>query len=90
MPAPKKKTATRTNATAASAVPIDSPWLRIADAAGYTHVSHRLLRREIKRGALRAAIVGGRNEILTRRQWLDDWLEGQARATPFPVRSRVG
>ena len=40
----------------------------------YVHRGRRFVAREIKSGRMRGAIVGGRREILTRRDWLDEWV----------------
>ena len=56
---------------------ISSPWLPAEAAAKYLgpNRSKRFVLREVKAGRLRAAIIGGRGEILTRRDWLDDYVE---------------
>jgi excisionase family DNA binding protein len=56
-----------------------SPWLTLTEAAIYTKRGRRFLRREIAAGRLRAAVIGGRREVLTRVDWLDVWVEEQAR-----------
>jgi len=71
-------------------LPIDSPWLTAKDAAAYLRRGQRFVRSEIAAGRLRAAIVGERREILTRREWCDAWVESRVMAMPFPARSRVG
>jgi excisionase family DNA binding protein len=63
-----------------------SPWLTLAEAAEYTRRGKRFLAREVQAGRLRAARVGGRGEILTRREWLDQFLEDLA--TPVLVTTR--
>jgi excisionase family DNA binding protein len=63
-----------------------SPWLTLAEASAYTKRGKRFLRREIDAGRLRAAVIGGRREILTRADWLDSFLEAQAR--PVMVQAR--
>ena len=68
--------------------PVPSPWLPLKAAAAYCGRSRRFLAREIKAGRLRAARVGGRGELLFRREWLDAWLDDLA--TPIVVRRRVG
>jgi len=60
------------------------PWLTIAQAAICVHVHEATLRREIYRGRLRHARVGGQKSIRLRRSWLDGWLE--ASSTPVEVR----
>lgn len=56
-----------------------SPWMNLTEASPYAKRGRRFLAREIKEGRLRAARVGGRGEFLTRREWLDAWLEDLAR-----------
>jgi excisionase family DNA binding protein len=68
---------------------MDSPWLTSAEAAAYLKRGRRFVLREIHAGKLRAAKIGGRGEILTRREWLDDYATEQA--TPVAVmRRRTG
>jgi excisionase family DNA binding protein len=54
-----------------------------AQAAEYMQRSRKWVLREIKTGRLRGAVVGGRREVLTRREWCDAWVE--ERAQPVPV-----
>jgi excisionase family DNA binding protein len=63
-----------------------SPWLTLRDAATYLKRGRRFIRNEITAGRLRAAIVGGRREILTRRDWCDDWVIDQAKPIVLPTR----
>ena len=67
----------------------DSPWLTAAEAASYVKRCRKTLVREIRAGRLRAAIIGGRRQILTRREWLDQWVMDQATPVEFP-RRRIG
>lgn len=66
-----------------------SPWLTAAQAGTYLQRSKRFVLREITAGRLRGAIVGGRREILTRREWADQWVEDQARPVAVPLRRRA-
>lgn len=66
----------------------DSPWLTLADAATYAKRGKRFIAREVTAGRVRAARVGGRRELVFRREWLDAWLEDLA--APLMVRRRVG
>ena len=60
------------------------PWLTIAQGATHVHVHQATLRREMSRGRLRYARVGGWKAIRLPRSWLDNWLE--ASSTPIEVR----
>jgi len=66
-----------------------SPWLTAAEAGAYLQRSKRFVLREIDAGRLRAARIGGRREVLTRREWLDQWVEDQAVPLPVSVRRRA-
>ena len=66
--------------------PADSPWLTATEAANYIKRGKRFVQREIHAGRLRGAVVGGRREILTRRDWLDDWVVHHA--TPIELNTR--
>jgi len=75
---------------AIATAPATSPWLTAAEAATYARRGRRFLLREIHAGRLRAAKIGGRGEILTRREWVDAWI--QELATPIvmtPTRRRA-
>ena len=63
-----------------------SPWLTIAEAAAYTRRGRRFLRQQVHANRLRAACVGGRRELMFRREWLDAFLEDLA--TPVFVGAR--
>jgi excisionase family DNA binding protein len=67
----------------------DSPWLTLVEAAQYAKRSRRVLRAAITDGRLRAAVIGGRKEILTRREWLDAWIEDQAAPVMITARRRA-
>ena len=57
-----------------------SPWLKLrTEGAAYAKRGGRFLAREVKAGRLRAAQVGGRGELLTRREWIDQWYEDLAK-----------
>lgn len=66
-----------------------SPWLTLKQAGTYTHRGPRSLLREVRAGRLRAARIGGRREILTRPEWLDEWIENQATPVLVPARKFV-
>jgi len=78
----------------------DSDWLTDGPAADYLtggartakgrrKFSRRRLRREVACGKLRAARIGGRGELLFRREWLDEYLESQSTPVIVPVRRRA-
>jgi hypothetical protein len=56
-----------------------TPWMNLREAGTYCKRGPRFLAREIKAGRLRAAIVGGRKEVITRPEWLDEWVESLSR-----------
>ena len=66
-----------------------SPWLTAAEAAAYLKRGKRFVLREIHAGQLLAARIGGRGEILTRAEWLDQWIEDQATPVLMPARRRA-
>ena len=67
-----------------------SPWLTSSEAGAYLKRSKRFVLREIHAGRLRAARIGGRGEILTRREWLDTYAEDAAAPVSVPMRRRTG
>jgi excisionase family DNA binding protein len=66
-------------------LPVDSPWMTKAEAATYAKRGKRALARAVHAGDLRAARIGGRGELLFRREWLDEWIEAQARPVMVPI-----
>jgi excisionase family DNA binding protein len=58
-------------------------WLTISEAAQRARCSPKLLYSEIRRGRLRAAVIGGRRSLRLRPEWVDQWLE--ASATPVEI-----
>lgn len=61
----------------------DSPWLTTKEAALYARRSRKFLAKEVKIGRLRAAHIGGKRELMFRREWLDQFLEDLA--TPVMI-----
>lgn len=57
----------------------DSPWLNAETAARYVRMSRKFIYEEVKRGRMRAARLGGRGEIVTRKEWLDEYIEQRAK-----------
>jgi excisionase family DNA binding protein len=70
--------------------PQGSPWLTASEAATYLKRGRRFVVREIKAGRMRGATVSGRGggEVLTRREWLDAWVEDKLTPVEFPVTRR--
>ena len=66
-----------------------SPWLTAGEAGEYLKRSKRYIHAEIKAGRLRAARIGGRKEVLTRREWLDQYVEDQAVPVMVAARRRA-
>ena len=60
-----------------------SPWLNAKQAGEYIGKGRRFILNEVRTGRLRAARCGGRGEVLTRAEWLDEWVED--RAAPVAV-----
>ena len=58
-------------------------WRTATEAGSYIKRGRRFVLREIKAGRLRAARIGGRGEILTCDEWLDQYVRDQA--TPVAV-----
>jgi hypothetical protein len=78
---------------------LDSPWLNLDDAAryasgdtlterGHVRIGPRSLKRAVKAGRLRAARIGGRKQLLFRREWIDAWILDQT--TPVTLHRRAG
>ena len=68
---------------------LDSPWLTVREGGLYVKRSARFLRREIRASRLKAARIGGRGEVLLRREWLDEWVVSQMEPLMVPMRRRV-
>ena len=66
-----------------------TPWKTLKQAGARVHKGPRYLLREVHAGRLRAARIGGRREILTRDEWIDQWVEDRAIPVPVPMRKRA-
>lgn len=53
----------------------ESPWMTAREAAHLARCGLKTIYREVRRGRLKAARIGGRREIRIRHGWLDEWLE---------------
>ena len=52
--------------------------MTLTEAAAYLKRGRRFVRKQIAARQLRAAIVGERKEIITRREWCDEWVENMS------------
>lgn len=68
---------------------MDSPWLTAEEAGQYARRGKRKILQAVRTGKLRAAIVGGKRQVLTRRDWLDEMIEAETVVTPLPSRRRA-
>ena len=66
-----------------------SPWLTRSEAAAYEKRGKRWLAREANAGRVRHAIVGGRREMLFRREWLDEHIESMTVPVETKFRRRA-
>lgn len=55
-----------------------SPWLTPPEAADYARCSVKSVYRAAETGKLRVVRLSGRRKILTRAEWIDAWLLGEA------------
>ena len=53
----------------------ENVWLTLQRAAIRAAVSEATIKREVSRGRIRFARVGGRRCLRFRREWIDSWLE---------------
>jgi excisionase family DNA binding protein len=67
----------------------ESPWMTVYQAAAYTHRGRRYLRKQVEAGRLRAAVVGGKRELLFRREWLDEHIESMTVPIAVGIRRRA-
>lgn len=68
---------------------LNGAWGTAVEACRYLPVSLSVLRRETRRGRIKAYVVGGRKLIRYRRSDLDAYLEAQAVAVPVSSRKRA-
>ena len=68
---------------------MDSPWLNLRESAAYEKRGKRWLAREAHAGRVRHARIGGRGELLFRREWLDEHIESMAVPIVAPIRRRA-
>lgn len=61
-----------------------TPWKNAETAGKYLGKSGRFIRNEVKAGRLRAARIGGKGEIVTCAEWLDQYVA--ERSKPVMVR----
>lgn len=67
----------------------NSPWMNLTEGAVYERRGKRWLAREAKAGRVKHARVGGRGELMFRREWLDEHLESLAIPVVMPMRRRA-
>jgi excisionase family DNA binding protein len=68
---------------------LSSPWLTTAEAASYARRGKRQIIHAVKTGKLRAAVVGGKRQVLTRREWLDEMITNETIVVTVPTRRRA-
>ena len=61
-------------------------WLTLRRAAVRAAVSEATIKREVSRGRIRCARVGGRRSLRFRAEWVDEWLE----RTATPIETSTG
>jgi excisionase family DNA binding protein len=61
-------------------------WLTLRRAAARAAVSEATIKREVSRGRIRCARVGGRRSLRFRAEWVDAWLD----RTAAPVETSTG
>jgi excisionase family DNA binding protein len=67
--------------------PNHSEWLTLRRAAMRAAVSEATIKREVRRGCIRAARVGGRRCLRFRPEWIDAWLDASAAQPKHESRS---
>jgi excisionase family DNA binding protein len=53
----------------------ESPWLTTQEAASRARCGVKVIYREVRKGKLKAAKLGGRHELRLRAAWVDAWLD---------------
>lgn len=71
-----------------AAIEASSPWMNLAESSAYEKRGKRWLTREAHAGRVRCCRIGGRAELMFRREWLDQHMEDMS--TPMLVRRRTG
>lgn len=66
----------------------DTVWLTLRRAAARAAVSEATIKREVRRGRIRFARVGGRRSLRFRAEWIDAWLDTST--TPIEHTTRQG
>ena len=56
---------------------VESPWLRVSEAATYCKVHPGQIHRAARERRLEHVRVGGRRTLLTTKEWCDAWLQSQ-------------
>jgi len=58
----------------------ESPWIRVPAACSRARCGAKQIYRAVRSGELKAARIGRRGDIVTRVDWLDEFLERRAGA----------
>jgi len=64
----------------------ENVWLTLRRAAARAAVSEATIKREVSRGRIRFARVGGRRSLRFRAEWIDAWLDSST--TPIEQTTR--
>ena len=73
----------------------NSPWKTLGQAAERVPlhngrpIGKRFLAKEVREGRLRAARIGGNGQLLTRDEWVDEWITDHATPVPVSMRRRA-
>jgi hypothetical protein len=71
-------------------MPPSSPWKTLREAGDRIARGPRVLRRAVAAGRLRAVIISGKRECLTRDEWVDAYLLDLERPITVIPRRRTG